>query len=173
MRNKKERSTKVIRAVCIAILIGLVLPLISCVSIGIGWRGSVDDCVSITLFENHHILTVTRMVLRHDGKSDIEIVNPILIRRVTAATTTANRTNRNHCVGPATTIDLYSGKRLIRSMEWAPHDNVVEVCDEPDSTHILIQREITSSPKGFVKLPAALRDRLNGIIEEEWGYIPY
>lgn len=168
MENQKKHRTKVIRVICITIIICIVLPLITCVSVGIKWTGMYDDCISVTFFENHHVLTVDKMVLRSVGEPDIEITDLFLVKRVTAATTTANR-------GPLKCpriawIELYNGDKLIRSMRWSPSKQIVEVCEAPDNTHILIT-QTDCETGGFVKLSPALGNKLEGIVKEKWSVV--
>lgn len=169
MENQKKRRTKVTRVICITIFVCIGLLLISCVSIRIWWTGGYDDCISITLFEKQHILTADKMILRCAGQPDIVVDNCFLVKRVTAATTTANR---GHLKAPQiATIEIYNGDKLIRSMYWSPAKQLVQVCDAPDSTHILITQPGCESI-GFVKLSSSLGPKLQEIVKEEWSYMP-
>lgn len=164
-----RKGIKAIRVTCIAIIMSIVLLLVTCVSVGISWFGAYDDCISITLFEKQHVLTVDKMILRCVGEPDVVVDNPFLAKRVTAATTTANR-------GPlkcpkSAWIELYSGDKLIRSMRWSPSKQIVEVCEAPDNTHILITPSGGES-KGFVKLSPSLGSKLEEIVKEKWNVVP-
>ena len=177
MKKEKKAWSKIAQRICIILVISIGLPLVTCVKMNHGYFcDDLEKCFSVTLFENHEVLLVTKMVLRAPDQESVEVKNPVLIRRVTSATTAPNRTAV--CEGCAfdkgkAWIDLYSGDRLIRSVEWSPQNRIVKLFDEPDETHIVIHplNVLGASVNGgYVELSGPLGERLHRIAKNKWGW---
>ena len=106
-------------------------------------------CLSITVFDKWKLDDVDRVVIDKRDRR-IEITDKDLIDDIVGETAIAT-----HAVGEPHnkdyTIELYSGSKLIRTMEWSRCCDTVTVYEE-DLTHWFLNRGV-------------------GVDDAEWGYV--
>lgn len=171
MKDRIKRWITLKRCIVITLLISILLFFLTCVSVHIKCTGMWDDCISVAFFEKQKMDKVDRIILRKFSKESIEITDLSIVKEIASETTIS--THANQKMPADASIELYSGDRLIRSMQWSIDLGLVQVCEKPDATHWLITRKIfsfqdQSENEGFVFLSEELGGYLRTLAREAW-----
>ena len=124
--------------------------------------GEPGECVSISLFGRFELRNIDKVIVASNGK-EWTITDSDLIEQICNETRVAERAGP--CTERSKRIDLYSGDKLIRSMNWSACCECVTVYNR-DLTHWIFSPPGGSGKTGYVELSDELMARLNEVMKE-------